>query len=502
MMTFLPESVLLLGSLILFFISLGDGRVRLARMAALATAVAAIIAGALCLGQQGTLFSGAYRVDLFSQSLKLVFACGFLVVLLFSGNEPDIREEIKPEYYLFLTISVSGLMMLVSCVDLITLVVALEVSAFPLYVMVAMRRERPGQRSQMESAMKYIMFGVAANGVMFFGMSYLYGLTGTTSLIEMMPRLQPLVHSPIAIVGLAMMLAGLCYKLAIVPFHFWTPDVYQGASNETAALIASLPKIGGVAVLVRFVSLATPDNKTLAFLLALLAIGSMFYGNLIALMQKDFKRLLGFSGIAHAGYALFGLVALDDLGYSAAIYYMTGYLLMVLACFLVIAKVSRGGANVAIEDLAGLHRRAPLLAVTLAVGVFALAGMPPFVGFMGKLTVLSAALHKGYLALVIIAVINAAIAVYYYLSVVREAWFRDPVDSQPIRLDWPTRLACICLMAGILALGVAPARVLDTISTSIAKANFTPRTPPATLTAGSPAAEALATKSAPRRLNE
>jgi NADH-quinone oxidoreductase subunit N len=318
----------------------------------------------------------------------------------------------------------------------------------------------------------------------------------------MMPRLQPLVHSPIAIVGLAMMLAGLCYKLAIVPFHFWTPDVYQGASNETAALIASLPKIGGVAVLVRFVSLATPDNKTLAFLLALLAIGSMFYGNLIALMQKDFKRLLGFSGIAHAGYALIGLVALDDLGYSAAIYYMTGYLLMVLACFLVIAKVSRGGANVAIEDLAGLHRRAPLLAVTLAVGVFALAGMPPFVGFMGKLTVLSAALHKGYLALVIIAVINAAIAVYYYLSVVREAWFRDPVDSQPIRLDWPTRLACICLMAGILALGVAPARVLDTISTSIAKANFTPRTPPATLTAGSPAAEALATKSAPRRLNE
>jgi NADH-quinone oxidoreductase subunit N len=219
-------------------------------------------------------------------------------------------------------------------------------------------------------------------------------------------------------------------------------------------------------------------------------------------MQKDFKRLLGFSGIAHAGYALIGLVALDDLGYSAAIYYMTGYLLMVLACFLVIAKVSRGGANVAIEDLAGLHRRAPLLAVTLAVGVFALAGMPPFVGFMGKLTVLSAALHKGYLALVIIAVINAAIAVYYYLSVVREAWFRDPVDSQPIRLDWPTRLACICLMAGILALGVAPARVLDTISTSIAKANFTPRTPPATLTAGSPAAEALATKSAPRRLNE
>lgn len=502
MITFLPEFVLLLGSLVLFFISLGRERVRLARGAAVATALAAIVAGALCLNQQGMLFDGAYRVDLFSQSLKLVFACGFMLVLLFSGDEADIREEIKPEYYLFLTISVSGLMMLVSCVDLITLVVALEVSAFPLYVMVAMRRERPGQRSQMESAIKYIMFGVAANGVMFFGMSYLFGLTGTTSLVELMPRLQPLIHSPLAIVGLAMMLAGLCYKLAIFPFHFWTPDVYQGASNETAALIASLPKIGGVAVLVRFVSLATPDNKTVAILLATLAIGSMFYGNLIALMQKDFKRLLGFSGIAHAGYALIGFVALDDLGYSAAVYYMVGYLLMVLACFVVISKVSRGGTNVAIEELAGLHRRAPLLAVTLAVGVFALAGMPPFVGFMGKLTLLSAALHKGNLALVIIAVINAAIAVYYYLSVVREAWFRDPGDLPAIRLDWPTRLACICLMVGILALGVAPTRVINTISTSIAQANFTPRTPPATMTAGAPTSPALVTDSAPKRMSQ
>ena len=310
--------------------------------------------------------------------------CGFTLILLLSGELPDIREEVKPEYYLFLTISVSGLMMLVSCVDIITLVVALEVSAFPLYLMVPMRREREGQRSQMESAIKYMMFGIAANGIMFFGMSYLFGLTGTTSLPVMLPKLQPLIHSPLAIAGLAMTFCGLYYKLAIFPFHFWTPDVYQGASNETAGLIASLPKIGGVAVLVRFVSLATPDNHTVALLLAILAVGSMFYGNLIALMQKDFKRLLGFSGIAHAGYALIGFVALDQAGYSAALYYIIGYLLMVLACFVVICKVSRDGTNVAIEELAGLHRRAPLLALTLAVGVFALAGIPPFVGFHGQ----------------------------------------------------------------------------------------------------------------------
>jgi NADH-quinone oxidoreductase subunit N len=454
----------------LFVVSLGLSRARLARRVALATSLAAIVASVCCIGQEATLFTGVYRVDLFSQGLKVVFSVGFMLIVLLNGGLEDIREEVKPEYYLFLAVSVSGLMMLVSCIDLITLVIALEVSAFPLYLMVPMRREREGQRTQMESAIKYIMFGVAANGIMLFGMSYLFGLTGTTSLPVLLVRLQPLTNSPLVIAGLAMMFCGLYYKLAIFPFHFWAPDVYQGAANETAALVASLPKVGGVAVLVRFVSLAPPDNRAVvALLLTILAIGSMFYGNLIALMQKDFKRLLGFSGIAHAGYALVGFVAMDQLGYSAALYYIIGYLLMVLACFVVICRVSRDGTNVAIEELAGLHRRSPLLAVTLAVGVFALAGIPPFVGFMGKLSLLAAALSKGHLALVIIAMVNAAIAVYYYLAVVREAWFRDPGDLPPIRLDWPTRALCVLLIAGILALGIAPGRVLDTISVSVAQ---------------------------------
>ncbi len=470
LMAFAPELVLLCGALGLFVVSLGQSRAQLARRVALATSLATIVAAICCVGQEATLFRGAYRVDLFSQGLKVVFAVGFLLILLLSGGLEDIREEVKPEYYLFLAVSVSGLMMLVSCLDLITLVIALEVSAFPLYLMVPMRREREGQRTQMESAIKYIMFGVAANGIMFFGMSYLFGLTGTTSLPVLLVRLQPLMDSPVVIVGLAMMFCGLFYKLAIFPFHFWSPDVYQGATNETAALVASLPKVGGVAVLVRFVSLAPPDNRMVALLLTILAVASMCYGNLIALLQTDFKRLLGFSAIAHAGYGLVGLVAMDQLGYSAALYYIIGYLLMVLACFVVICKVSRDGTNVAIAELAGLHRRSPLLAVTLAVGVFALAGVPPFVGFMGKLSLLSAALAKGHLTLVIIAMLNAAIAVYYYLAVVREAWFRDPGDLPPIRLDWPTRALCVLLIAGILALGIAPARVLDTISTSVAGA--------------------------------
>jgi len=333
---------------------------------------------------------------------------------------------------------------------------------------VPMRREREGQRQQMESAIKYMMYGVAANGIMLFGLSYLFGLTGTTNLPVMIEKLGPVVHSPLAIVGLAMAFCGLFFKLAVFPFHFWTPDVYQGASNETAGLIASLPKVAAVAVLVRFVSLATPDNHTVSLLLTGLAIASMFYGNLIAMVQKDFKRLLGFSGIAHAGYALVGFVALSSAGYAAALFYITGYMLMVLACFVVICRVSRDGTNVAIEDLSSLHRRSPLLAVTLLVGVFGLAGMPLFVGFMGKLSLLTAAWAGHYYAVVIIAMINSAIAIYYYLQVVRQAVFGEKdVAATPLALDWPTRLLCVLLIAAIVTLGVAPGSVLAAITSSL-----------------------------------
>jgi NADH-quinone oxidoreductase subunit N len=198
----------------------------------------------------------------------------------------------------------------------------------------------------------------------------------------------------------------------------------------------------------------------------------MCYGNFIALQQKDLKRLLGFSGIAHAGYALVGFVALDQAGFSAALYYIIGYFLMILACFAVICRVSRDGANVAIEDLAGLHRRSPLLALTLVTAIFSGASVPPFVGFMSKFAILAAALKKGHLILVIIAVVNTAIAIYYYLSIIREACFRDAGDQPRIVLDWPTRAVCVILIAGLVLLGVAPGAMLDLLDQSVACVNF------------------------------
>ncbi len=465
--SFLPELVALLGALVMFVIALGDQRGAAAYRASVFVALAMIAAALVSLGQQQTLFWGAYRVDAFSQLLKLVFAVGYLLVVLTGGPLPDIRREVKPEYFLLLTISVSGLAMLVSCVELITLIIALEVSSFPLFMMVPMRRERAGQRAQMESAIKYIMYGVAANGVMFFGISYLYALTGTMHLADLLPRLAPLLQSPVAIVGFALMFCGIYYKLAVFPFHFWSPDVYEGSAHETAAAIATLPKIGAVAVMVRFAALVSPGHETIAWMLSALAALSMLYGNLIALVQSDFKRLLGFSAIAHAGYAMVGFAALDGEGYAAAIYYIVGYLFMALACFAVITRVAKDGANVAIADLAGLHRRSPLLAATLAVGVFGLAGLPPFAGFMGKVALLKAALAQGHLALVIFAMINAALAIYYYLKVMRETFFRDVKDATPIPLGPTAKLLCASLILGTILLGVAPGRVLDRLTTSM-----------------------------------
>jgi NADH-quinone oxidoreductase subunit N len=466
---FLPELVLLAGSLVLFFVTLGKEDGTRSRGLSLVIAAATLLAAVVALPREATLFDGAYRVDLFSQVIKVVLAGGFLAVVLLSANLPDIQPRVRPEYYLFLALSVVGLVMTVSSIDIVALVIALELSSYPLYLLVPMRRERVGQRSQMESAIKYIMFGVAANGLMLFGLSTLFGLTGTTSLPLMIERLQPVAATPLALAGIGLALCGLYYKLAVFPFHFWTPDVYQGAANETASLVASLPKVAAVVVFVRFASLGSADNAALAMLLTILAIASMFYGNLIALAQDDFKRLLGFSGIAHAGYAVVGFVALDATGFAAALYYISGYMVMILACFVVIHRVSRDGTNVAVAELAGLHRRSPLLAATLGVGVFGLAGIPPFVGFMGKLSLLTAAYTAGHVLLVVIMMANAAIAVYYYLRVIREAVFGDPAPDQgPIVLDGATRVLCVLLMGAILGMGLAPAAFLDTLGRGIA----------------------------------
>jgi NADH-quinone oxidoreductase subunit N len=265
-----------------------------------------------------------------------------------------------------------------------------------------------------------------------------------------------------------MVMLGFFYKLAIFPFHFWVPDIYEGAANETTAFIAAVPKIAATAVLVRIVSMISAEGQTIVNLLLICAICSMFYGNLSALAQKDIKRMLGFSGISHAGFILFGLLTLQPQGYSTTIFYIIGYAVMSLTCFLVICSVASSGENLGIEDFTGLHKRSPLLAVTLAIGLFALAGIPPFVGFTGKFMLLVNAFKQGHILAVVLAAINTAIAIYYYLSVVRVAYCTDPEkEIVPITPGVLTTALSILLLIVIVVMGVVPGTVLEYTSAAI-----------------------------------
>ncbi|MFZ5427771.1 MAG: NADH-quinone oxidoreductase subunit N [Thermodesulfobacteriota bacterium] len=457
---FAPELVLLLGGLLLFFMSTGKTSGRTARLVTLAIAAASALAAVSGLGLDGTLFYQAYKVDLFSQGVKFLIGAGFAAVLLAGSELKGVAEDMRPEYYLFMTLSVLGLFLMVSSVELLTMFVALELSSYSLYLLVPMRGDQGGLRMQMESAVKYILFGVAATGVMLFGMSYMFGLTGTTYFDQLMPALRAMGGSPAAVVAVAMVLGGFFFKLAAFPFHFWVPDVYQGASNETAAFIASVPKVGAVALLVRIAAMASPGDQVLSNMLMAFAILSMFYGNLVALVQTDLKRMLGFSGIAHAGYVLVGFVALRDTGYATALYYITGYLLMTISAFLVVCTVSGEGGNLKISDLGGLYKRAPLLAFVMAVSMFALAGIPPFVGFMGKFLLLAGAWKAGFTWLVILAAINTAISIYYYLSVVRVVYTVSPEEKPHVMTGGPASALGVVLVAAIVALGLAPDAII------------------------------------------
>lgn len=464
---FAPESLLLAGCLAVFIVSLGTGRARLAALVTLCTALAGLAACAATLVCRGDLFFHAYRVDLFSQLFKLFIMLGLVAVTVFGRRLKDIRADAHPEYFLFLLLGTLGLLFLVSSIELITLFVALELSSYPLYLLVPLRQEQPGLRAQMEAAAKYVMFGIVSTGVFLFGMSYLFGLSGSTYFRDLGPALAQHWSDPAAVVGMTLVLAGLFFKLAAFPMQLWAPDVYQSASNETTAYIAAVPKLGAVAVLIRFLLFATPADHVLTTVLVMVSVCSMFFGNLAALVQQDVKRMLAYSSIAHAGYVLVGLVTLRAAGYAAAMFYIFSFVAMSLLAFLVLCQVSRDGENVTAEDLSGLHKRSPLAALLLGAGMFALAGIPPFAGFMGKFMLLAEALRGGFVVLVVLAALNTALGVYYYLNIVRVMYLSEPGDRPAVRLDPLSATLGVVLLAIVLVMGVIPARLLDNALASV-----------------------------------
>ena len=406
----------------------------------------------------GVIFSGTYRLDKLSQFFKVLITMGFTLAVLNASRQPTLDEEKRADYFLLMGLSVLGLMILASAVEMITIYLSMELSSYSLYALVALRGK---QRRAAEAAIKYIFFGAAATALALYGFSYILATQHTSYLAKLTLKSWNWSINPMAIVGLTLFMGGMFYKLALFPMHFWAPDVYQGASNETATFIATLPKLGVLVVLMRLAAIIPEPQVT--HVLAVLAAASMTYGNLSALVQTDIKRLLGYSAVAHAGYLMVGLVAGTNAGLDAAAFYMLAYVLMNFACFWVICRVAADGRNLTLHDLNGLHHRAPTLAFVLAVSAFSLVGLPPTAGFMGKLFLLTSAWDHGYNWLVITAALNTAISIYYYLNLVRHAYTQDDPERLPARQLEPvyTNVWGLVLAGLVLLLGVLPGPVYD-----------------------------------------
>jgi NADH-quinone oxidoreductase subunit N len=313
--------------------------------------------------------------------------------------------------------------------------------------------------------------GMAASALSLYGMSFLFGAFGSTYYSDISAQFAQGPIQPIFYLGLVLTLSGFLFKLGGFPFHFWTPDTYQTAPHPVLTFIASVSKVGAIAILCRLLSLAMPgawDSGHLQPVLMWFSILAMTIGNLAALVQKDLKRLLGYSAIAHAGYVLLALQSLGESGLTAAIFYAMGYFVMSLACFLVIGEVGKDRDTVSIESMSGLYKRAPFMAFTLLLGLFGLIGLPPTVGFVGKWFLFSAALERGQFYLVLVAAINATIGLYYYLMVIRQLYWVKPATDERIA---PSRLVALTAFAAIvlvLAMGTFPGTFWDLASRAAA----------------------------------
>ena len=461
-MIFSPEIYYLLVSLWFLALSmLPRAKSRRNYFSALFLAATGILVCLITVKLEGILFFNTYQVNLFSQVFKILLSLGLFLVICLCPNLTAIKAKHHPEFYLLLFVCTLAMMMLVSSVHLLAIYVSLELSSYSLYILVALRR---GKDMGIEAGIKYFLIGISASALMLFGLALLYGTTQATYVNEMAEVLPGVIDKPAVVIGLLLTLSGFFFKLAVFPFHFWAPDVYQGAANQVTAYIATASKVAAMALLIRMVALTGNGaaGNYLVHILVTLSIVSMTVGNLAAIVQKDIKRLLAYSTIAHAGYVLIGILSMSPAGYSGVIFYALALLVMKFTAFLVVVKVADDDRNLQIDQLAGLHQRSPLLAMALMVSILSLAGIPPTIGFTGKLFVFLAAMEQGYFTLVLIAMINVVISLYYYLRVLKAAYLLKPDKALPeLQLSPAVKVLTGGLIVAMVVVGIFPTYIFE-----------------------------------------
>ena len=469
-----PEIWLALSSMALLMIGVfrGDGFTKpVAWLAAAALVVTAWLANSQAPGQGHELaFSGLFVVDSFGGFMKTLSLLATAVAIIMALGYAEREGMQRFELPILMMISALGMIMMISANDLISLYVGLELQSLALYVVAAFRRDTI---KSTEAGLKYFVLGALSSGMLLYGASMIYGFTGSTNFTTLAQLLVPGGQAPIGlIVGIVFLSAGLAFKISAVPFHMWTPDVYEGAPTPITAFFAAAPKVAAIALFTRvlvgpFHGLIDQWQQIVVFI----SIASMVLGGVAAINQRNIKRLMAYSSIGNIGYALVGLAAGTERGVSGLAIYMAIYIVATIGIFAVILSMRRKGQMVEeIGDLAGLSRSQPMLAYLLAIFMFSLAGIPPFAGFWGKWFVFYAAIDAGLIGLSIIGVLASVISAFYYIRIIKVMFFDKPVDA----LDRPDRLIGLIalLSAAVITLGVFIPAPLQAVTKAAAASLF------------------------------
>ncbi|MFA9439468.1 NADH-quinone oxidoreductase subunit NuoN [Uliginosibacterium sp. sgz301328] len=432
----------------------------LAQFAVLATGFIAFFTS----GEVGFTFGNMYIDDSVGDLLKVFSSFGTALVLLYNRRYMADRNLETPEYYMLVMFVLLGICVLISAGSLITVYLGLELLSLGSYALVAIDRDSPRAT---EAAMKYFVLGALASGLLLYGISMVYGATGTLSIIDVARALfEGQANRTVLLFGLVFVVAGVCFKLGVVPFHMWIPDVYQGAPTSITLLVASAPKVAAFAMAFRLLAIGMWDlADQWQTMLLFVGIFSIILGNLAAIAQSNIKRMLAYSGISHMGFLLLGFACGVVDGerhfvynaYGSAMFYSLTYLISTLAGFGILLLLSRAGFEAEnIDDLKGLNRRSSWWAAMMAIVMFSMAGIPFFVGFFSKFFILQSVISAGHWWTAVVAVVFSLIGAYYYLRVVKVMFFDEPTETESIGGGWGVRTVLSLNVLGLAALGLFP----------------------------------------------
>ena len=469
----LPEIVVTIGACALLLAPVMGGRsdsrsakwMMLALLAITAASVFASYAAVRGL-EQSDGFESMFALDAFSVFFKILLIAAVALVTLVS--EDFLREGRYSawEYYSLIAFALCGMMFMASGVHLVSIYVGLELLSLSSYILAGYYKN---ELKSAEAAMKYFILGAVSSAILLYGISLIYGVTGTLNLAGIRQAIAGMTTSPALILGVVMLAAGLCFKIAAAPFHVWTPDVYEGAPTPITAFLSTASKVAAFAIFVRIFYVALPQLQLdWSYVLATIAAMSMVIGNLAAITQDNIKRLLAYSSIGHAGYILLGIISMSTMGIRGVLVYSVVYAFATLGIWATILMMKRHAyAGELIDDFNGLHRREPFYAFAMVVFLLSLGGIPPTAGFVGKYFLFAAAIQSGFGWLAIIAVLMSAVSIYYYFRIVVAMYFRDGRDAEvaggrPLRF-----VAAVCLVITLI-FGVLPSRLIDQVEESTA----------------------------------